>query len=94
MYVAEHTAFMVHNYSTGAQGKGHELKAQMDFTDKGLNEAFKKIYGGFLTPHEMELVIAGKDYWFNKEETDARRKAMIEKDTETLERLAEEKKGK
>lgn len=31
--VSPHTSFMIHNYSGGAQGKGHEMKAQMDFTD-------------------------------------------------------------
>jgi len=92
--VAEHTAFMVHNYSGGAQGKGHELKAQMDFTDKGLNDAFKSIYGGFLTANEMELVIAGKDYWFNKSEVESRWNAMQSKNTGALDKLAADKKGK
>lgn len=86
--IAPHTSFMIHNYSGGAQGKGHEMKAQMDFTDAQLNEAFVAIYGGFLTPTEMELVIAGKDYWMGKSEVEDRLAARKKGDTERLEELA------
>ena len=92
--VADHTGFMVHNYSGGVQGKGHEMKAQMEFTDAELSEAFADIYGGFLTEHEMELVIAGKDYWMGKKEILARWDARKKKDTKALEAIAAARKGK
>lgn len=92
--VTNHVAFMIHNYSGGAQGKGHELKAQMDFTDTELNEAFMNIYGGFLTDQEMEFVIAGKDYWMGKKEVEGRWKARLKKDKKALEALAAERKAK
>ncbi len=85
---------MIHNYSGGASGKGHEMKAQMDFTDAELNKAFAEIYGGFLTPHEMELVIAGKDLWMGKAELLARWKARELGDIESLEEIAANRKGK
>lgn len=66
--VVDHTSFMIHNYSSGTQGKGHEMKAYMDFNDSELNNAFRTIYGGFLTSDEMEAVIAGKDMWMGKVE--------------------------
>jgi ATP-dependent protease ClpP protease subunit len=92
--VADYVQFMIHNYSGGASGKGHEMKAQMDFTDAELNKAFAEIYGGFLTPHEMELVIAGKDLWMGKDELLARWKARELGDIESLEEIAANRKGK
>ncbi len=61
--IVEHTPFMVHNYSAGLGGKGHELKARQEFMDKALNAAFKDFYTGFLTDDEMSEVIDGKDMW-------------------------------
>jgi ATP-dependent protease ClpP protease subunit len=61
-------SFMIHNYSTGMQGKGHELKAYQNFTDRELNRAFRDIYRGFLTEEEMDRVIDGLDLWINEVE--------------------------
>lgn len=70
--VAPHTAFMIHNYSSGMQGKGHEMKAYQTFADKNLNAAFAEMYKGFLTDVEMTDIIDGKDLWLNKEEVEER----------------------
>lgn len=83
--IAPYVQFMIHNYSGGASGKGHEMRAQMEFTDTQLNLAFTEIYGNFLTPHEMELVIAGKDLWMGVDETTARFNFMRKKDGKGLE---------
>jgi len=66
--VANHTAFMIHNYSGGMSGKGHEMKARQEFADKSLNNTFKCFYKGFLTDNEMQDVIDGKDLWMGKDE--------------------------
>lgn len=66
--VAPHTAFMIHNYSGGLVGKGHELKAHQEFVDANLNNSFTDLYKGFLTPSEIKKVIDGKDYWMNCDE--------------------------
>lgn len=68
LYVADFTSFMIHNYSTGMAGKGHELKSYQEHTDKELNSAFRTIYKGFLTDKEMTQVINGKDIWMGKDE--------------------------
>lgn len=68
LVVSKYLSFMIHNYSTGMQGKGHELKAYQNFTDRELNRAFKEIYEGFLTEDEMDKVIDGSDIWLNEEE--------------------------
>ena len=70
--VANHTAFMVHNYSAGMIGKGHEMKARQEFTDASIESAFKDIYGDFLTAKEIREVIDGKDMWMPKDEVIAR----------------------
>ena len=69
---AKNLAFMIHNYSTGMQGKGHELKAYQKFTDQELNKTFREYYLGFLTEDEMEDVINGRDIWLNTDEVQKR----------------------
>lgn len=66
--VAPYTQFMVHNYSGGTQGKGHEIKAYVKFADEELNRAFREIYKDFLTVKEMKEVIDGMDLWLNDKE--------------------------
>ena len=75
--VAPHTAFMIHNYSGGLVGKGHELKAHQEFVDANLNNSFTDLYRGFLTPSEIKKVIDGKDYWMNRDEVLERLSARI-----------------
>lgn len=66
--VADHLSFMIHNYSGGMAGKGHEMKARQRFTDIHLNNAFKTFYKGFLSSEEMDSVIDGTDLWMGSEE--------------------------
>ena len=68
LIVAEHTSFMIHNYSAGAYGKGNELKARQEHIDKSTNHAFKEFYSGFLTDKEVKEVINGKDIWLTADE--------------------------
>ena len=75
--VAPHTAFMVHNYSSGISGKGHEMKAYQSFVDENLNTAFKTMYSDFLNKDEMEEVIDGKDLWLNSKEVAKRWKKVL-----------------
>ncbi|MEH6626612.1 MAG: Clp protease ClpP [Motiliproteus sp.] len=70
--VASHLTFMIHNYSGGMAGKGHEMKARQQFTDDHLNEAFKSFYKGFLTEDEMDRVVDGTDLWMDTKEVSYR----------------------
>lgn len=63
-----HLSFMIHNYSGGMAGKGHEMKARQKFIDEHLNAAFKSFYSGFLTEDEMDKVIEGTDLWMGTKE--------------------------
>ena len=69
LIVEDFTHFMIHNYSTGAQGKGHEIMEYVNFNDKDLKNTFNALYKGFLTPKEIKDVIAGKDLWLNADDT-------------------------
>jgi ATP-dependent protease ClpP protease subunit len=64
--------FMIHNYSGGMVGKGHEIKARQNFIDSHLNTAFKNYYAGFLTEDEMDKVIEGSDLWMGSGEVTER----------------------
>lgn len=66
--VEDYTHFMIHNYSTGTQGKGHEVMEYINFNDKALKRTFSDIYKGFLTPTEIAKVIKGKDMWLEDED--------------------------
>jgi len=82
--VTDHLSFMIHNYSGGMAGKGHEMKARQKFTDSHLNDAFKSFYNGFLSDEEMERVIEGTDLWMGTAEVAERwknRKARHESNT-------------
>lgn len=70
--VSDNTSWMSHNYSGGLQGKGHELKAWQEFTDKALNKSFREIHKGFFTDEEITQLIDGKDFWLGKEDILAR----------------------
>ena len=77
--VEDFTSFMIHNYSGGAGGKGHEIIDYVNFSDKNITATFKKLYSGFLTPRELTAVIKGKDMWMGTEEVQKRWDKMQEK---------------
>lgn len=72
MSIAPFTGFMIHNYSGGMVGKGHEMKAQQAFVDANLEELFTAVYLGFLSSDECKEVIDGKDLWMGAEEVSIR----------------------
>ena len=76
LVVSENLGWLSHNYSSGIQGKGAELKSHMDFMSKELASSFTKIHKGFLTDSEIKEVINDKDFWLNKGEVEKRWKRM------------------
>ena len=77
LVIADHVAWMSHNYSGGLVGKGHEMKARQEFTDKSLNISFREIHEGFFTDDEITAIIDGKDFWMGKEEIITRWKNKV-----------------
>ena len=68
----KHLQFMIHNYSGGAIGKGHEMVEHITFSTSELKHAFNSIYLGFLTKKEVKRVIAGSDIWMGAKEVKKR----------------------
>lgn len=66
--IAEHSSFMIHNYSAQVSGKGNELVARQDFMNRVLGKLMRDVYVGFLTQEEIESIIEGSDFWFDSEE--------------------------
>mgnify|MGYP000453247543 CR=1 FL=1 len=66
--VEDFTHFMIHNYSTGTRGKGHEVMDYINFNDKALKKTFTHIYSGFLKPNEVKAVIDGRDMWLDADD--------------------------
>lgn len=82
LIVAEHTSFMIHNYSSSSgYAKGHELKARQEHIDKSTNDAFKEFYSGFLTDKEVKEVINGKDIWLTADEVRMRWQRKLDNTT-------------
>lgn len=91
--VGDNLSWLSHNYSGGVQGKGGEMKAQMEFMSRELAASFRKIHTGFFTEDEMENIINDGDVWLNSDEVRARLTARKAKDIEALKEIAKARKG-
>jgi ATP-dependent protease ClpP protease subunit len=77
--VSEHSVWMIHNYSSGVMGKGHEIHSQAIF-DKGWSEKMiREIYKDFLSEKEITKVLDGADLWMGGDEVIKRLKAKGKK---------------
>lgn len=70
--ISNHLAWMSHNYSAIIGGKGHEMKARQEFTDKTLSSSFTEIHEGFFSTKEIQQLIDGKDFWLTSDEVATR----------------------
>ena len=59
-------AWMSHYYSAHIGGKGNEIKARQDFTERTTSATFRRIHEGFFTKKEIEEMIDGKDFWLDE----------------------------
>lgn len=87
--VHDNCLFMIHNFSGGTYGKGHEQAAQLEATIKWFTKLAQETYKGFLTDDELERVIKGEDLWFGSDEVRSRLDKMIkfwEKEAKAKER--------
>lgn len=78
--IAEHAYVMIHAWSSLRYGKWNEQQASYQFDKTWLEKSFRETYKDFLTPEEIEEVIAGKDLYFDSNETKARLEKFKEKD--------------
>lgn len=70
--IMPHAYTMCHAYSSFAYGKRQELMASSDFNKKWLDASIRDIYKNFLTPDEIDRMMAGEDFYFTAEETTKR----------------------
>lgn len=61
----EDSYLMLHNYSAGFYGKGHELKAQARAVDTLLEAMFTRILSRYLSDREIADLFEGKDLYFD-----------------------------
>jgi ATP-dependent protease ClpP protease subunit len=64
--------FMIHNWSGGAYGKGHELEAQIGADIRWFKKLAQDFYEVFLSEDEFNKMLRGEDYWFTADEVSQR----------------------
>ena len=68
--VTERADLMLHDYAGGVAGKGGEIQARNEHTQKFIRKFFKEILldTGFLSKKEFDNMLIGQDYWMDVEE--------------------------
>ena len=68
--VYPNTTFHAHTASYSSFGKSSDIKTQVDFETKQIEKLVHDIYGGFLdAENEIPLLLDGKEFYFDAEET-------------------------
>ena len=81
-------SWMSHYYSSMIGGKGNEIKARQEFTERTTSATFRRIHEGFFTKKEIEEMIDGKDFWLDEIEVRerwARKQNVVPRITDELE---------
>lgn len=81
---------LIHNGSFGAGGKTSDVASQVAFEVPFMANLMRKTYEGFLTPEELDALVAGKDFWCDAPEFLRRVKARGEFLGETVDTAADD----
>lgn len=70
LMIGDNASFMCHtaSYSPG-YGKHGDIENFVYYSKKNVEKICRETYKNFLTDSEIELMLLGKDYWFDAEET-------------------------
>jgi len=82
---------LIHNGSTGAGGKFSDFKAMAKAQETMMEDVLRHTYEGFLTPKELDDLIAGKDYWLDGKQFSQRfnnRQEVLQAKHEAAQRVA------
>lgn len=60
---------MVHTLSYGSAGKAIDVKAHVEYVHRIETKMMRDAYVGFLTFDELDQLEAGKEFWFDADET-------------------------
>ena len=88
LIASDDLSWMSHYYSAHIGGKGNEIKARQDFTERTTSATFRRIHEGFFTKKEIEEMIDGKDFWLDEIEVRerwARKQSTVPRLTDELE---------
>lgn len=85
--LSPHTYVMCHGYTWGVWGKCNEVESEHKFVEPWMKRQFADVYRGFLTDAEIELLLGGKDYWFDSTEATARIEVAKEKENRVSDRI-------
>ena len=66
--ITPNSSVMIHNYSSGAMGKGNEMLSQVQHERKWSEKLFNEVYEDFLSPIEIKSVLDGKDIWLDSDD--------------------------
>jgi len=64
----DYVEVMMHQVSFGAYGNGHKVEQQVNHTMKSSKKLCRTMYKHFLTPAELEAMLTGTEWYFDKEE--------------------------
>lgn len=67
---------MIHNVSSGIIGKGHEMRQQINATEKWFSKLARDIYIPFLSEDEFTRILDGEDFYILSEEVQERLNRM------------------
>lgn len=88
--VQPHSMMMLHNYSSGIFGKGHEQRAQFEAQQKWFYKFMEEAYSSFVTPDEFNKIVDGGDLWLDSQQVVDRLNTMIEARDADMEKMLEE----
>ena len=85
--ITPHSSIMLHDYSSGAYGKGGDLHRQIQHERKWSESLFKEVYEDFLSGSEIQSMLDGKEIWLTSDETIERltKRAELRKELSELE---------
>ena len=96
-YIAPHSMFLFHNYSSGSVGKGGEMYSDIISKRKWTEALFRDSYTDFLTETEISNLMNDTDLWLTASEVKERlenRSNIIKKRTEAAEKSKSKKEKK
>lgn len=67
-----YSTMFIHSESFGSSGKRNEVKTQVEFSLKWVEKIIRDTYKYFLSEQEIELVLEGRDMYFDSEEIQER----------------------
>lgn len=73
LMIGDNASFMCHTASWGpGVGKHNNIVESVNYTTAQVNGIVKKYYKFFLTDQEIDMMLNGKDFWFDADECKAR----------------------